>query len=132
MEIFGIGPAELILILLVAFIVLGPERLPAVARTLGKWAYQLRKLSSELTSQLGPEMNEALHDIQSAQKEFRDLPNQIITPFKTGLQNTTQELQAIQADMQQAGQALTKIDLDNLGTDDSETKEPAPETVDKA
>ncbi len=127
MEIFGVGPAELILIFLVAFIVLGPERLPAVARALGKWAYQLRKMSSELTRQLGPEMNEAMHDIQSAQKEFRDLPDQIVTPLRTELQNVTQELQAFQADVQQAGQTLTAIDPNDL-----EKKEPSPEMSDKA
>ena len=112
MEIFGIGPAELILILIVAFIVLGPERLPAVARALGKWAYQLRKMSSEFTRQLGPEMDGTLRDIQSARDDIRGLSNQITTPLRTEMHNAAQEIKAIQTDVQQAGQSLTEINLD--------------------
>ncbi|MBX0311999.1 MAG: Sec-independent protein translocase protein TatB [Sulfurihydrogenibium sp.] len=39
---FGIGLQELIVILVVALIVLGPERLPEVAKTLGKFYKELK------------------------------------------------------------------------------------------
>jgi len=50
MDIFGIGTPELIIILIVALVVLGPERLPTVARTVGKTIYEFRKMSNEATS----------------------------------------------------------------------------------
>lgn len=49
---FDIGFSELVLCFIVALVVLGPERLPAVARTLGRWTgtarSYLRNLSTEL------------------------------------------------------------------------------------
>ncbi|TME63266.1 MAG: twin-arginine translocase subunit TatB [Chloroflexi bacterium] len=45
---FGIGAGELLLILVVALIVLGPERMPKVARDIGKVVNELRRTSDEL------------------------------------------------------------------------------------
>lgn len=44
----GIGPEELGLILLLALLVLGPERLPKIARDLGRTVGDLRRASDEL------------------------------------------------------------------------------------
>ena len=44
---FGIGFPELVVILAVALIVLGPQRLPEVARMLGRAYGQLRRASEE-------------------------------------------------------------------------------------
>jgi Tat protein translocase TatB subunit len=49
---FGIGTPELIVILVVALIVLGPERLPEIARALGKGLAELRRTTSGLTDEL--------------------------------------------------------------------------------
>ena len=43
----GIGAEELILVLIVALLVLGPERLPRVARDVGRVVGDLRKTSDE-------------------------------------------------------------------------------------
>jgi len=44
---FGIGPEELMLVLIVALLVLGPERLPRVARDIGRVVGELRRTSDE-------------------------------------------------------------------------------------
>lgn len=49
---FGIGTPELLVILVVALIVLGPQRLPEIARALGKGLAELRKATSGLTEEL--------------------------------------------------------------------------------
>ncbi len=46
----GIGIGEILLILLVALIIWGPQRLPEIARTLGKVMRVLRKASFDLTN----------------------------------------------------------------------------------
>ena len=46
---FGIGTGELLLIFVIALFVLGPERLPSLARDIGRAMAELRKASDELT-----------------------------------------------------------------------------------
>ena len=48
MSILGMGPLEIILILLIAFIVLGPERMLDAARLVGKMVSEGRRLASEM------------------------------------------------------------------------------------
>lgn len=48
---FGIGTGELLLLALIALLVLGPERMPKLARDLGKTVGDLRRTSDELRSE---------------------------------------------------------------------------------
>ncbi len=50
---FGIGFPELVVIFVVALIVLGPERLPELARGAARWVIELRKAADELKRELG-------------------------------------------------------------------------------
>jgi TatA/E family protein of Tat protein translocase len=49
---FGIGMPELILIMALALIVLGPKKLPEVARALGKGLAEFRRATEELKDEL--------------------------------------------------------------------------------
>ena len=49
---FNIGGGEVIVILLIALIVLGPNRLPDAARTIGKTMGELRRLSSSFQNEV--------------------------------------------------------------------------------
>jgi Tat protein translocase TatB subunit len=44
---FGIGFPELLVILVIAFLVLGPEKVIALSRTVGQWTAGLRKKKDE-------------------------------------------------------------------------------------
>lgn len=57
---------ELIIILLVALVVLGPQRLPEVARKVGAWTSELRKAAREIRSGLEAEVRE----VQKVAKEI--------------------------------------------------------------
>lgn len=48
---FGIGTGELLLLLVLALLVLGPERMPKLARDIGKTVSDLRKTSDELRAE---------------------------------------------------------------------------------
>ena len=53
----GIGFSELVILFLIGLIVLGPERLPQVARQLGTWLGQARRMTRVMRRQLEDELN---------------------------------------------------------------------------
>ena len=68
---FGIGGTELLVILVVALIVLGPKSVPQIARTLGKAMGEFRKVSTEFQRTLNTEIELEEHEKrkQEAEKE---------------------------------------------------------------
>jgi TatA/E family protein of Tat protein translocase len=49
---FGIGPLELVVILVVALLVFGPKRVPELARTVGRGLAEFRRASNDLRKTL--------------------------------------------------------------------------------
>ncbi|MEO6102482.1 MAG: Sec-independent protein translocase protein TatB [Pseudoxanthomonas sp.] len=76
---FGISSGELFFVAIIALIVLGPERLPKVARLAGMWVRRARtqwnSVKDDLERELAAEeLKRSLHDAQSA---LRDTEQQI-------------------------------------------------------
>lgn len=71
---FDVGFSEVLVCLVVALVVLGPERLPGVARSLGRWAGQaksyLRNLSAELERET--QVGELKRQLEEAQKALHE------------------------------------------------------------
>ncbi len=89
MDILGIGWAELVLILIIAFTVLGPERLAETARALGKWLYQLRRLSDELARPMDSELKEVTRNLHAIQKELDALNRDWMYPMQSEFVNVS-------------------------------------------
>jgi sec-independent protein translocase protein TatB len=53
---FDIGFLELLLVGIIGLIILGPERLPIAARTLGKWVGKARRLVSQFSQEIDKEI----------------------------------------------------------------------------
>ncbi|GEM_PF-3111026 len=66
MNFFGMGPLELLVVLVLALVFLGPEKLPEIAAQLGKLYRDIRRMTNELSA----ELNESMQEIQSIQQSF--------------------------------------------------------------
>ena len=53
---FGIGSTEILVILVVALLVLGPRKLPQIARTVGRAMGEFRRVSTEFQRTLNTEI----------------------------------------------------------------------------
>lgn len=67
---FGIGMPELILIALIALIVVGPKRLPDLAKSLGKGFHEFRRAADEVTDTLRDTLK--TDDIKRDLHDFKD------------------------------------------------------------
>jgi Tat protein translocase TatB subunit len=54
----NIGPQELLLILIVALVVVGPQRLPELGRTIGKVLRELRKIQDDVKDTIKFDLND--------------------------------------------------------------------------
>jgi Tat protein translocase TatB subunit len=72
MEFLGVGPLELLLILLIALIVLGPDKLPEIARQIGKAMREFNRLSKGMTEEFYRELEAAEEKKTTASKPVGD------------------------------------------------------------
>jgi Sec-independent protein translocase protein TatA len=78
MEIFNVGPLELVFIVLLALIILGPDRMVKTARQVGKWINHIVK------SPLWTSILQTSHEIQ-------DLPRKLVE--ETGIEENWKEIE---------------------------------------
>ena len=74
---FGIGAPELVLILIIAGLVMGPERIARSARWLGRTTAQLQNISRGFIRQLNAELDDEKGELKGAWDDMQDLRRQI-------------------------------------------------------
>jgi len=67
----GVGLTELMVILIVAIVVFGPDRLPEFARQAGRFVRQIRNLAQNAQSQLREELGPEYADLRLADLDPR-------------------------------------------------------------
>lgn len=94
---FGIEFSELLVIGVVALIVLGPERLPKVARTAGHLFGRLQRYASEVKQQVKREMDaEDFNKLKSQYQEVKDAASGMENSIRNeAAQTETQLMSAI-------------------------------------
>ncbi len=55
---FNIGPTELIIILVLALIVFGPQRLPEIGRSIGRSLREFRRASDEIRGEIERDLDD--------------------------------------------------------------------------
>jgi sec-independent protein translocase protein TatB len=103
MQIFNVGVLELLFILIIAFIVLGPKRTITAARDVGRWIRNLAR-------------SPIWREIVSTSSEIRDLPRKMMDDAElqkliTELDLSTQEVREILSQTQmETDQELAKLE----------------------
>jgi sec-independent protein translocase protein TatB len=87
---FDIGFLELVIVGIIALLVLGPERLPVAARTVGKWVGRARRMTSQFTKEIDRqiELDELRAELkaQGESLDIRDDANKIHATVSEALQ----------------------------------------------
>jgi sec-independent protein translocase protein TatB len=79
---FDIGPTELLLIVIVAVLVIGPKDLPLALRTAGKWIGKVRKVSGHFRAGLDAMIREA--EMEEMEKKWREQNEKIMREHPAG------------------------------------------------
>lgn len=79
---FGIGPMELVVIVVVALLIFGPQRLPEFARTLGKGLAEFRRASNDLRQTLA--LDELQNDLRKTANQLTSPPPPVARPAQAG------------------------------------------------
>lgn len=88
MEILGIGPSELIFIIIIALIVLGPRDMQKAGKTIGRWLNGLVK-------------SDGWKAFQQTSREIRTLPTKLMREANMEMAETQKELNKILDDKSQ-------------------------------
>jgi sec-independent protein translocase protein TatB len=114
MNIFSnIGITELVVILLLALLVVGPERLPEMARKLAKTLRQIRQAYENLTKDLGPELmslQQTTREIRESVDSVRSIPKDVVGSVvkAADLEDTVKDLKEVEKSLQQASKTMTQ------------------------
>ncbi|WP_018871579.1 Sec-independent protein translocase protein TatB [Thioalkalivibrio sp. ALJ16] len=128
---FDIGFWEIIIIVLVALLVVGPERLPGLAREIGRWVGKTRRFVHSVRSDFEQELqtDELRNMLKSQDREIRQLKSMMDeteTSLREDLEDTERGLREDIEGKSASGQASAEPESKAL-----EGKKPKPAVRDK-
>src|SRR5688572_31810372 len=122
MQMFGIGILELMVIMVLAVLVIGPERLPAFAADLAQWIRRARAYGQHLTRDFNDVVGELEKEVGASRDDWKEIAS-VIRREGTGLSNILNETtNEIKTEVEEA-QAEANVDLDAAKAD------PPPDNV---
>jgi Tat protein translocase TatB subunit len=71
--VFGISFTELVVVVVVALVVLGPQKLPGLFRSIGQWIAHLRRITTEVRAQSGIDEILRAEGLQGGLSELRGI-----------------------------------------------------------
>ena len=89
---FDLGFSELMVIALVALVVIGPERLPRVARTMGHLAGRLQRYVADVKADINREVE--LDELRKMRDSVQGAASEMQSSFDQELRKTESELNA--------------------------------------
>ena len=115
----NIGPPELLLILVIALVVVGPQRLPELGRTIGRGLRELRKVQDDVRDMVNTGLDDDLKETAAELKRTAsDLRN--ATDVRSAFRNTPH------AARQRAAAAVTGAVTPDDGPSEPDAAPPSP------
>ena len=143
---FDVGFSEVVIIAIIALVILGPERLPKVARTIGFWVGKARRMVADVKTDIDREMRESeLADLRKLGDEISDVKNEFQSAAgkvadDSGVESVVESIKKSADDIQSSVSDVTAADemqssvSDVTATDDSaqssENESPVGDTTD--
>ncbi|WP_243366584.1 twin-arginine translocase TatA/TatE family subunit [Fundidesulfovibrio soli] len=121
--------SEMILILIVALVLIGPSKLPEIMKMAAKGLSEIRRLSLEVKSTLQQEVEkiDAAKRIEEAKKEyFGDIEN-VVNDVSAQVEKTQAELEQAQAPQEQPEVPQETAASEPVQGEQAAASEPAPE-----
>lgn len=98
---FDIGFSEIVVIAVVALIVIGPERLPKTARTLGHLFGRLQRYVNDVKADINREME--LEELRKLQQEVKSAARDIETSVQKAASDFQSSARAVEGELNAAG-----------------------------
>jgi len=95
---FDFGFTELVVVAVIGLIVLGPERLPRVARQAGQWVAKLQRYVSDVKSDISRQME--LEDLRKLQSEVKDAASTLESSFRSTVADAQSEFDSLAGTIQ--------------------------------
>lgn len=106
MNVFGVGPGEALLVLVIGLLVVGPSRFPEIAREAGRWYRLARRYSTEVMADVRAAVDELETDVTAPGDELRSI-REIGTQFRD--------------ELREAGRSVTEIGRETRAVAEQET-----------
>ncbi len=125
---FDMGFTEMLLISIVALIVIGPEKLPGVARTAGKYFTRLKRFMTDVKADVESELRaDELRDIlKEQQKELDSLKNAVSDVGKDIEKNIESTIDTVSDDQLEQPYKPPADDNDATASPAADLQETAP------
>ena len=105
---FDIGFSELLLVLIVGLVVLGPQRLPIAIRTVMGWVRTIRGLAANVQNELAQELK--LQELKDSIKKAEELNLSSLSPeLSKTVEELKQSAQQMQQDLNTTKGEITKL-----------------------
>ena len=98
---FDFGFSEMVVVAVVGLIVLGPERLPKVARQAGQWLGKLQRYVADVKSDINRQME--LEELLNLQSVVTGAARDLKSSFESAVGDAQTQFDSINADLQGDG-----------------------------
>ncbi len=103
---FEFGFSEMFVVGIVALVVLGPERLPVVARTAGEWVGKAQRFVAQVKADINRETE--LSELKKIQEEAQAIAGEVKSDVEAAAKQIEQDARSIAGEVNAAGSQIEK------------------------